>query len=207
VISEEKLRAFLVIFKDATEYFGFIEETEATNQNDCKKFSYDVEGLAINLAKPIAELNNRVFKSGTILNKNCDGLILCSDGKIILVELKTNPLDKDKFRKALEQIIASYISLCALLYIFSLDIRNFSVEIIIAGCKRKQDLYKANIKMYSKNEILMLCIDLVDRGFLTIKSFPKDILRLLKFSEGIYLHPDIHKSNVPVYYHICDNCK
>jgi len=206
MINEEKLKALLEILKDTEEYCGIIEETEATNQNDCKKFSYNVKALAINLAKTIYVLNDTVFKSGTILNRKCDGVILCSNGKIVLVELKTNPLDKDKCRKALEQIIASYISLCALLYIFSLDIRNFNIEIIIAGCKRKKDLDKANIKMYSRNEILRLCMELVDKGFLIIKCFPEDILKLLKFSEKIELHPDIYKSDVRVFYYTCDNC-
>jgi len=206
MINEEKLKALLEILKDTEEYCGVIKEPEATNQNDCKTFSYDVEGFAINLAQTIYKLNDTVFKSGTILNSKCDGVIVCSNGKIVLVELKTNILNKCK--KALNQIVASYISLCALLYIFSLDIRNFKVEIIIAGCKRKQHDPTRKKKGYKEErEILKLCKELVDKGFLIIKCFPEDILELSKLSKNIGLHPDIHKSNVPVYYHICDNCR
>ena len=217
MINEEKLKALLEILKNAEVYHGVIKEKEKDTEvyrgvikepkaknKDCKEFSYRINSFAVDLGKLLAEFNNIVFHS-EILKKNCDGVIVCSNGKIVLVELKTNPLSK--CRKALEQIIASYISLCALLYIFSIDIKNFNIEIIIAGCKRKEHDPTRKKKGYKEErEILKLCEELVDKGFLIIKCFPEDILKLLKFSEKIELHPDIYKSDVRVFYYTCDDC-
>jgi len=227
MISEEKLRTLLEVLEGAKEYIGNIKEKEKTKKNkkkeeeekekeknntiECKILSYPVKGFAVDLAGSIHKFNTGVLKNigkkeeGLQLKKNCDGIILCSSGKIILVELKTRPIKNGK--EILHQIVASYISLCALLYIFSLNIKDFDVEIIIAGCIVKKDLEDADKKRASYDKTLELFVRLVRKGKSTIKSFPKDILKLLKLSKNIDLHPDIHKSDVPVSYHICDNCK
>ena len=218
MISEEKLRTLLEVLQGAEEYSGIIKndnnnqskKNENNNQSKCKTLYYPVKGFAIDLASSIHKFNTGVLENigkkeeGLQLRRNCDGVILCSSGKIILAELKATPTDNSDY--ILHQIVASYISLCALLYIFSLNIKDFDVEIIIAGCEVKKDLEDAGKKRASYNKTLGLFVRLVKKRKIIIKCFPKDIIELLKLSKNIELHPDIYKSNVPVFYYTCDDC-
>ncbi len=149
------------IFKKAEIYQGFIEEKYASNSNDCIKLTYHINTLTIDITKVIDDINE-VFDH-QVLNKKCDGVLISNNGKLILVELKTNPISKCK--TLWKQIIASYISACALLYTLFPEIKNFDLEIIIAGCRRKKDIEDIGEKLstYTKDNKLISCIELVKK--------------------------------------------
>jgi hypothetical protein len=103
-----------------------IEETE--QDGECRiSLNFEDNALVINTKNNLFDYLKDIFKF-ELLRKTCDGIVLYNE-KIILIELKKS-LSFRSFKKALVQLISSYIKLRLLLGEL-IDFNNLEVELII----------------------------------------------------------------------------
>lgn len=175
-------------------YFTFQGETFYILKTEHKFFEYYKEIF-----------NDNDYK---ILRKICDGVIL-KEKEILFVELKKT-LNISTFKKALSQLISTYIKVRILLENF-LDFENSSIIFIIGICS----INKENIFSEHKQSIALSSLGNLSENFYILMKNKKAYLKKLIFeNKHIELYEEVvetfykfQKDNVILLLKECEDCK
>jgi len=189
----------------------FVEIEEKQQDGKCKlRFEFQGENFYIlKTEHNFFEHYKNIFNKNDyrILRKICDGIILREE-EILFIELKKT-LSISNFKKALSQLIATYIKTRILLENFW-DFKNNPIILVIGKCSiNKKDIYSEH-----KQSIALPSLENLELVFYKLTKNKKTNLKILSFeNRKIELYKEVvntfskfQKDNVTIFLKTCDDC-
>ena len=201
------------IFSD--EFIAKVEdyiEIEEQQQNENYKLSFEFQGESFYILKTghrFFEHYKDIFDENDyrILRQICDGVIL-KEEKVLFIELKKT-LNISTFKKALSQLIATYIKARILLEKFW-DFENHPIILIIGKCYINEDIYskhKQNIALSSLGNLSLTFYELIRNQEAKLRFLLFENEKFELYREVVNTFREFQKEDVVFLLKQCSDCE
>ena len=187
-------------------------EIEEKQPNENYKLSFEFQGESFYILKTghrFFEHYKDIFDENDyrILRQICDGVIL-KEEKVLFIELKKT-LNISTFKKALSQLIATYLKTRILLEKFW-DFENPPIVLIIGNCYIDKDIYsqhKQSIALSSLGNLGLTFYELIKNQEAKLKFLLFENEKFELYREVVNTFREFQKENVIILLKQCSDCE